>query len=188
LHALAPHTYGAQPPDEVGTHAPPPLQTPPLTYVPLAQLGVPQAVLPSGYLHCARCTPSHADCLHVGSLPLAGQAPWPLVGWLPLAIGEQTPASPARLQASHSPVHALVQHTPSAATPFEAHGTPATTGWPSRIAHWPRFDGSLQVPPLGHDALPQQTPSTQLPLVHCEPAPQVVPLPSFAAQWPDASQ
>jgi hypothetical protein len=52
------------------------------------------------------------------------------------------------------------------------------------LAQVPAVAARLQAWQVGQLVLPQQTPSTQLPLVHSWPAPQVAPEPFLAAQLP----
>jgi hypothetical protein len=94
-----------------GVHAPLALQV--LVVSVLPEQVEPQAV-PLGYVHAARLTPSQlpahvapaSAALHAVRLPCGA----------PL-IAEQVPTAPGVSHASHSPLHAVSQHTPSTQTP-----------------------------------------------------------------------
>jgi hypothetical protein len=77
--------------------------------------------------------------------------------------GVQVPAVPARLQASHWPVQAALQQTPSTQK-LEAHWDAAVHAWPLLRAQTPAARpataGALQTP-LGHVAVVQQVLFTQ---------------------------
>ena len=85
-------------------------QVPSAAQVPTEQLA-PVHIEPVGATHAVRLVP----------LQRRAQGPEPphavrLAGAAPVT-GEHVPAVPARLQASHWPVHAALQHTPSAQMP-----------------------------------------------------------------------
>jgi hypothetical protein len=185
-HAVAPHTYGVQPPSTFGLHLPPE-HVPALVKTPPVHAFEPHDTEEFGSSHVARVKPSQLETLHVGSVPTFVHCARVPCGCCFAGTGEQVPTRPLTSHASHWPVHAELQHTPSAQLPV-AHGVPDTQVEPSLMTQLPRCDGSLQTPPVGQPALPQQTPSTQLPLVHCAPAVQVVPVARSAAQCPVESQ
>lgn len=103
------------------------------------------------------------------------------------------------------PLHALLQQTPSTQLPLK-HCVPDVQVWPVFVLHVPvasqvvvpvqllgssAFVTAAQVPlavaqvwQVAQDAEPQQTPSTQEPLVHSTPVPQVLPFPFCGTQVP----
>jgi hypothetical protein len=127
---------------------------------------------------------------------------------LPAFAGPQIPSAAdprAAVHTSHAALHAVAQHTPSAAIPV-AHVPAVVAGWPFLRPHAPAplhvdvlaqllcgsapSDTALHVPfdppgackavehawQVGHDALPQQTPSTH-----------EVPPPHSRQPWPRQS-
>jgi hypothetical protein len=93
------------------------------------------------------------------------------------------PTEPALLHASHDPLHAPSQHTPSAQTPL-AHSDDVPQGLPLRLAQYP-FTPALHEALAPQEPTPQQTPSVQNPLVHVEAVVHVVPSPSMGMHAPD---
>jgi hypothetical protein len=118
-HSEAPHTYGSQAWVWIGGHAPAPLQLAARVAVPPEHDASRQEVEAVGYAHVARPVPSQAPP-HIE--PSLAHAARPFTG-APVT-GEQVPAFPARLHASHWPLQAVSQQTPSAQLPL-AH-CPAT--------------------------------------------------------------
>jgi hypothetical protein len=126
------HAYGAQSvPPEASPHVPDPSQICAFTTVPW-QTVAPQLV-PAAHS-------SHAPApLQAPSVPQVDAAccAHSLSGSVPAAIGPHTPFAPppffAVLHAWQSPVHALLQHTPSAQKPLAQsdpteHGPPSPAG------------------------------------------------------------
>jgi hypothetical protein len=121
----------------------------------------------------------HVATEHVGSPVPLTQAARPFFG-APTAAAH-TPPPP--LQASHWPVQAALQHTPSAQNPVVqsvglAHAAPCAT------LQVPANPGRLHEAPAGQLAVPQQTPSTQLPLTHWALDAQASPVAIFCRQVP----
>jgi hypothetical protein len=116
---------------------------------------------------------------------LAWQAPVPLqAGRVPRggpeSTGVQVPSLPETLQASHWPVHALLQHTPSTQWPLP-HSASAAHVAASGLLQVPRPFASQRRPAL-QEATLQHTPSTQWTLPHWLSAVHVVPAPPVDAQ------
>jgi hypothetical protein len=143
LHAVAPHAYGAQLVVDGAGQAPLPLHCAAAVATPAAQLGARHWVAAPGYAHAVVVEPLHAPPQALPSLVQAGRVPTgaPLTGL-------QAPPAP---QASHCPVQARLQHTPSAQNP-DAHWVAAPCGAPSPSL-------GAQAPPL------QKSPATQSPSV-----------------------
>src|SRR5262249_40667102 len=116
----------------------------------------------------------------------AGQEPAPLQ----FALAVATPA--AQLALRHCVVgyeHAATSappHAPPHAEPSVAQAGRAPWGAPVTATHWPSEPATLQAWHWPPQAWLQQTPSTQLPLVHWFPAPQARPSAFFGTQAPPA--
>jgi hypothetical protein len=80
LHALAPHTYGAQVSVGGVTQAPEPSHLPAKLAVPEAHVAAPQLVAPVGAVHATGLLPSQVRGPQVGSPDAAVQAVRPLRG------------------------------------------------------------------------------------------------------------
>jgi hypothetical protein len=111
--------------------------------------------VPFGSVHALRSAPLQVAVVHPGSPDVA------LVHCVRAPCGApvtavQTPPVPSH--ASHCPLHAALQQTPSAQKPVE-HCAPVVQACPWLSVHAPGC-GPLQVP-LAHDDEPQQTPSVQ---------------------------
>jgi hypothetical protein len=111
--------------------------------------------------------PLHAGC------PLAGVP----------TTGVQTPAEPARLQASHVPAHAEAQQTPSVQNPLP-HCEPVEQLVPGSPRQTPADPARLHDWPAEHAGAPQHTPSTQKPVAHCEASVQAAPSEAIGAHAP----
>lgn len=127
-------------------------------------------------------------------VPAPAQAPWPARGVALTAM--QVPGLVASAHASHCPVQATLQHTPSAQKPLThspaiVHDRPVFSLqapvasqllMPLQLPGSSALVTATQVPPppvqawqVEHDALPQQVPSTQAALVQSLAAVQVCP-------------
>jgi hypothetical protein len=109
----------------LGLHAPPPEQVPTLWNTPPTHEFMPHATAEFGSSHVARVNPSQLATLQVGSVPRFVHAARVPCGCVFDGVGEHVPTRPVTSHASHWPVHALLQHTPSAQLPV-AHGVPLT--------------------------------------------------------------
>jgi len=103
-------------------------------------------------------------------------APQPFSTSVPAGRGEQPPSSPGRLQASHAPPHAPLQHTPSAQKP-EAQSEAATQEPPLPFAPL-HLTPAVQLPAV------TQAPLTHSPEAHSAPVAQPLPLGSVPTQAP----
>jgi hypothetical protein len=122
-------------------------------------LGAHEVVVP-GYWH-ALVPPAvvHVDPHGVPAPPHAGRDPC----GAPVTC-EQTPGMVGLSHASHWPVHARSQQTPSTQCPFK---------------HW-----SAAVQGLPFAWVPEQVPAAQLPLTHWSLAVQLAPAASLGTHWP----
>ena len=111
-HAVPLHTYSPQSCVWSAGHEPAPSHFAPSVAVPAAHDGARHCVVPPGYVQAARVVPSHAPAQ---SEPSVAHAVFALCG-VPVT-GEHVPTLPATSHASHWPVHAPLQHTPSAQMP-----------------------------------------------------------------------
>jgi hypothetical protein len=131
-HAVAAQTYGEHVEVTGAWHCPLPSQLPRAVATPFAHEAGRQFVFgPTNPSHVPRAMPSHVAVLHT-SVDDAEQAGRPFAG-LP-TTGAHVPSSPARLHASHCPVHLALQQTPStqkgaslAHAADEAHDLPCGT-------------------------------------------------------------
>jgi hypothetical protein len=128
---------------------------------PLAQKSTPHTVDEEGIEHAARVVPSHTP----PQTPAAAHAARPPRG-LPLT-GLHTPALS---HASHWPVHAVSQHTPSTQLPFAHCEAAPQAAPPARFA--------TQMPPEQNSAAAQsvsavQLPSQRVPAIRQPTAPQL---------------
>jgi hypothetical protein len=175
LHELDAHTYA---PHDLGTslHAPAPLHVLTCVSVPALQVAAPHAVVPPGNLQAVRSTPLHV-CAQLADPPPV-HAERPPTG-APVA-GEQVPTFVARLQASHWPVHATSQQTPSTQNP-EPHSLAPPQAVPLVLRHSPGLAGVLHELPAPQVETPQHTPSVQKrPDEHSTELAHVVPRPDVA--------
>jgi hypothetical protein len=99
-------------------------------------------------------------------------------------IGTHLPSEPPLLHASHAPLHAESQQTPSAQCP-DAHSPSALHAVPFRFAHKPLVLPALHDLPAPQEPTLQQTPSVQNPLEQVLASVQVVPSPSMTMHAPD---
>lgn len=177
LQLVVPQTYGTQLTGLGVTHAPAPLQVEVLVHETPVQVSAAQVVsVPGIGPHDVRLLPSHCAAhgpvpVHAGRLPFGG----PLTAL-------QTPSAPLTLHASHWPPHAPSQQTPSTQKPLP-QSLASEQPPPIPRLHTP-FGVALQVWPLGHEPVVQQTPSTQKPEAHCEPSPHAVPAAPVGTQTP----
>jgi hypothetical protein len=113
LHLSVPQTYGAQIFFCARGHEPVPEQNASNVAAPLEQLGARHCVAESGYTHAVVKVPSHCPPHAVPSDPQIGRGACggPLTG-------EQVPIFPDTLHASHCPLHAPSQQTPSTQNPL----------------------------------------------------------------------
>lgn len=140
--------------------------------VPAVQLAGRQFVLAPGKPQAVRVVPSHDPAQAV---PAPAQAAWPVRG-APLTAAH-VPLLAVSAQASHWPLHAALQQTPSAQYPV-THAVAAVHGCPCLILHAPLASQALlpvqvsassalvtatHVPPppvqawqVPHEAVPQQ--------------------------------
>jgi len=78
--------------------------------------------------------------MHAAALPLHSDSPHSAAGSVRAGMGAQLPTAPSRLHASHVPLHAPLQHTPSAHAP-DRH-------WLAAVHDNPSARFAVQVPPL----------------------------------------
>lgn len=154
----------------------------------------------------------HGVVVEFGQLPAPSQeAALVVVPFMHIDIRQLVP-EPGKVQVpvlEHEPAQAplppqgVMQHTPLAAQLPVEHWVPLVHVWPGFALHAPlasqvlvpmqllgssAFLMAVQVPPVPHTwqvphvAVPQQTPSTQFPLVHSVPTMQAVPPAFFATQ------
>ena len=83
------------------------------------------------------------------------------------------PTLPPTSHASHWPMHAVLQHTPSTQLPLP-HSVSFTHATASGFEHVPS-PFALHLSGLAHEELVQHTPSTQLPEAHCDAPVQAAP-------------
>ena len=118
----------------------------------------------------------------------AGQDPAPLQ----LALAVATPAEQPALRHCAVGYAQAVRFTPSHAPPQSepsvAQAGRAPWGGPATATHWPSEPATLQAWHWPPQAWLQQTPSTQLPLLHWLEAPQARPSAFFGTQAPVPSQ
>jgi hypothetical protein len=139
-----------------------------------------------GAAHTVEVPGSAAQLPRVVPSQVAWHAPVPLqlargaTGWVPEGTGVHVPLWPVSVQASHAPVQALSQQTPSAQWP-EPHSPSVEHVVASGFEQVPR-PSALQASPAAQLELTQQTPSTQLPLEHCVPTEQAVPFAPLVTQ------
>ena len=100
-------------------------------------------------------------------------------------LGSECAASALKLGATHTVDPSAKAHCPKAShapvvpQPIIPCGTHVRDGSivpAPTCVHVPSAPATAQLWHCGHDAEPQQTPSTQLPLVHSSPTPQVLPV------------
>jgi hypothetical protein len=125
------HVYAPQLVDETGLHTPAPLHVRAGVKEPAVQLAGAQPVVDVGKgPHDVRVAPSHC----------ASHPPDPAHGVrVPRGAPEtamHVPTLPPTLQASHCPMHAVLQHVPSAEFPLR-QAAPLVEGWPFRNKHVP---------------------------------------------------
>jgi len=113
LHAVAPQTYAPHDCVCVAGHAPTPLHEAWSVATPALHDASRHVADPPGYAQAVRAVPSHAPPQTVPSVEHAVRAPW----GAPLTAA-QVPALPGTSQASHSPLQATLQQTPSTQFPF----------------------------------------------------------------------
>jgi hypothetical protein len=172
----------------IAGQAPFPSQLAAKTAVPPVQLSERHDVV--GYAQLARFVPSHEP---PHAPPAPAHAAWTAAPF----TAEQVPTLPVCAHASHWPVHAVSQQTLSAQNPL-THWVAVVQLCPAFSLHAPfasqvlvplQTPGSsalviaTQVPPppvqawhVPQEALPQQCPSTQFPLVQSDATVQVSPL------------
>lgn len=95
------------------------MHTAPSVAVPAPHEGARHCVLEPGYVQAVRFVPLQAPPQRLLSVAHWVREPWGLP-----VTGEQVPTAAATSQASHSPVQAALQHTPSAQMP-DTHEFPA---------------------------------------------------------------
>jgi hypothetical protein len=113
VHAVAPQVKGAHVCVWTAGQAPAPLQEAASVAVPAVQDGARQEVESPGYVHAAGWTPSQRPPQAVPSVAQALRVPC----GVPVAV-EQVPTLPATSHASHWPVQARLQQTPSTHSPL----------------------------------------------------------------------
>lgn len=137
----------------------------------MAQLAAAQTVeVPGGAPQAMRLLPSQLALQVPVPVQLAREVT-PL--WGVPTTGRHWPTLPPMSQASHCPLHARLQQTPSTQLP-EPHSVPSVQVVPFGLLHVPvvlalHFSGEA------HEVLVQQTLSTQLPLAHWPAELQTVP-------------
>lgn len=176
MHFVASHSYAPHELTGAVEHAPAPLQNDVAVYaVPVHDSAAQIVDVPGGAPHFVRSLPSH----------FAWHAPVPVHAGLPgrgsPLIAVQVPTTPPTLQASHWPVHAELQHTPSAQEP-DPHSDALEQLSPIGFAQVPVLVAA-QLRPVAQLAVLQQTPSTQWVLVHSESSPQAVPSAPVLTHW-----
>jgi hypothetical protein len=120
----------------------------------------------------------------------AGHAPAPLQdAWSVLMpfvhdAGRHSVEPPGNVQA----VRFVPLQKPSQTVSSAAHAARVPTGSPEAGEHVPALPVRLQASHWPRHAVLQQTPSTQLPLVHWLLVVQAAPLPSVLTHWPEALQ
>jgi hypothetical protein len=133
-------------------HVPCPSQAK-VSAVPFVQVGEPQAFPEAGYVHWARFWLLQVPAQLLPSLPHAGRFPWGLPS-MPTHV-----PGVAALHASHCPVQAVSQHTPSTQKPdwhssFTEHCVPCAAGvthWPVAVTHaLPEPQSASAVQPVPH--------------------------------------
>lgn len=176
LHVVAAQRYAPQLEGEAAAHEPSPSQNEAGVTLPVVQLAGPQIVeVPGTAPHERRSEPLHDDW----------QAPLPVhavrtVPWTLPMTAEHLPTEPPTSHASHWPLQAESQQTPSTHLP-DPHSLSVEHVVPRGLLQVPSpFE--LHFNPAPHELLEQQTASTQLPLVHSVPALQVTPRESLGTQ------
>jgi hypothetical protein len=157
-HPLASQVYGAHETGLAAPHAPPPLQaTAGVKVEPVHEAAWQVTSLPTNPLHARASLPSQERPRQGSAVPethairLPRDAPTTAV---------QVPEVPTPLQASHCPVHARLQHTPSTQLP-EPHSAPAAQPVPGSLAQEPSLPVVAHELPASQLAAPQQTWSVQ---------------------------
>jgi hypothetical protein len=186
------HWYGEHGIPTAAAHVPVPVHDPARVAMPALHDAARQDVVdPAKPLHVSRVAPSHASARQTSADEVAGH------GERPCAGGPRTawhmPGDAASAHASHCPVHAVLQHTPSAqnvdahsapaahASPFPFVQTPAAlqlfcplqlsgSGASVIFAHTPRLPTTLHAWHVPQSGASQHTPSTQNPDAHVEPS------------------
>jgi hypothetical protein len=140
------------------------------------QLATEQIVeIPGNAPHAVRFDPSH-DAWQV---PVPEHAGRPARGAPATAMHD--PTLPPTLHASHWPLHAVLQQTPSTQFPLPHSALPPHVA-PSGFEHVP-LPFALQTVPAGHEVTLQHALFVQnVPDVHCVPDVQYVPRPPFVTQ------
>jgi hypothetical protein len=174
LHAVAPHAYAPQL-EVVGcVHLPAPSQVAEDVAVPFVHEGATHSLsrpLANAAHFVRSLVPSQASTLQTSPPPSAQAARLPCGAPL---TPEHFPSTPLTSHASHCPVHAPSQHTPSTQYP-EAQSPLAAQVWPSCFTQLPAAGPAAVSPhalPATQLATPQQTlapgapEATQWPLVH----------------------
>jgi hypothetical protein len=134
-------------------HAPLPSQVAETVATSAAQLASRHVTsLPARRAQLSRVTPSHESAEQALPGSAAGHAGCPVCG-APV-IGVQVPRVPSASHASHEPVHATLQHTPSAQWPL-AH-------WPSAAHFCPGIPFARQRPASHHAVAAQPLSSPQV--------------------------
>jgi hypothetical protein len=109
---FAPQVYGSQETSCSAGQAPAPLQDAAITATPEEHDPLRQLVSAAGYAHAFECTPSHVPPHTVPSLRQSVRA----LRGVP-ATGVHVPALPGSAHASHWPLQAFWQQTPSTQNP-----------------------------------------------------------------------
>jgi hypothetical protein len=173
-------------------HVPLPLHEAGEVYVPATQLSSRQLVSePASPAHEVVVVPSQTAVVQTASpLPLVHAAR--TVPWGAPAIGTHLPfpagAAPATSHASHWPLQAVSQQTPSAHEP-DAHSEPSAQTVPSFFVQVPSLPGAAHVEPDGQAFSPaggaQHTASTHLaPTAQSVAVVHLPPSPSSATHMP----
>jgi len=111
--------------------------------------------------------------MHAAALPLHSDSPHSAAGSVRAGMGAQLPTAPATLHASHVPLHAPLQHTPSTQKP-DVHSLAAAQDAPATrlAAHVPPLQkapalqsesaehGAVQLPAPSHSAKPHSSPGS----------------------------
>jgi hypothetical protein len=191
-HAVPEQVFGAQVTVWTAGHAPFPSQPAASVAVPPVQLADRQEVLAPGQAHVVRFVPSQ---LPPQLVPAPPQAACPVRGAPVTAV--HVPLLVASPHDSQAPEHAALQQNPSAQKPLP-HWLAAVHACPPFILHMPvasqlfvplqlsassALFTATHVPPppvqawqAPHEAIPQQCPSTQFPLVQSTAPAHVCPL------------
>jgi hypothetical protein len=173
LHAM-------QVPLQATSQQTPSTQYPVAHWLPLLQ-AVPTPPVDATHRPATHAAPSHWASLVQGRAqlpwPLQVAVPQPFSTSVPAGRGAQPPTSPGRLQASHAPVHAPLQHTPSTQKPEAqsdawAHASPLPFGPlqvpPSQLLgalHWPLLEQVARHRPAPSQKLPPHSLAGSVPAV-----------------------